>query len=94
MVAQTIATSGKLNNLAINADTRLLVITAASGISGIAGLATGRELVIENRTGGALTLHENDTDSTDINRFAFAGSIPAGACQKVIYTNGRLRQVL
>jgi hypothetical protein len=94
LVAQTIATSGKLNNLAINADTRLLVITAATGISGIASMATGRELIIENRTVGALTLHNEDADSIAANRFAFAGSIPAGACQKVIYTNGRLRQVL
>lgn len=92
--AQTIATAGTLDDLVINPETKLLIITAATDITGIV-LETNRLLRIEIRNGSLIIRHEN-VDSLADNRFQITADItqPENSIYTYIKTNGRIRRVI
>jgi hypothetical protein len=97
-VSQTIATAGTINNLAINSDTCILVLTGADDLTGVVpALITGRarKLLIEAR-GASRIIRDQSASSTDANRFSLGAdlTINDGEVYQFIYTNSRWRRVL
>ena len=93
--AQTVATAGTINDLAINADCKLLILTGATDLTGVVFVDNTRLLRIEAR-GGSRIIRDQSPSSTDVNRFALGAdlTINDGEVYQFIYTNSRWRRVL
>jgi len=97
---QTVATTLIINNLAIDSDTQLLIITLADELTGIVPVTTtlGRELKIYTTTAGGLIIRHESASSTAANRFSLPGAtdltIANGEVYTFIYINGRWRRCL
>jgi hypothetical protein len=93
--SQTVATAGTINDLAINADCKLLILTGATDLTGVIPVDNTRLLRIEAR-GGARIIRDQSASSTDVNRFALGAdlTINDGEVYQFIYTNSRWRRVL
>jgi len=93
--SQTVATAGTINDLAINADCKLLILTGATDLTGVVFVDNTRLLRIEAR-GGARIIRDQSASSTDVNRFALGAdlTINDGEVYQFIYTNSRWRRVL
>jgi hypothetical protein len=89
---QTIETTGQLNNLELNADTKLLILTQATSISGIA-LEANRKLLIFNNSGSDIEIIAESTSSLAANRFATGVTIPNQGFQEVIKIGTRIRLI-
>lgn len=89
---QTIPTAGTIHDLAINADTKLLILTAATEITGIIA-EEGRKIVIYADGGDRIIRHENAGSGT-INRFSIAAdiTIPNGTWREFIKISSRWRR--
>lgn len=81
---------GQINNLVLDPDAKLLVLTGASDLTGIE-MEAGRKLKIFNNTGGNLTIHAESTASIAANRFATGAVIPNQGFQEVIKIGTRIR---
>jgi hypothetical protein len=92
-VAQTITTAGTINNLAIGATTDHLILTAATGLTGIISGLEGRELIIENRNTVSIAFTADSGSSDSANRTAFTYTLLAGEMLKVKYANTKWRRV-
>jgi hypothetical protein len=97
-VSQTIATAGTINNLAINSDTCILVLTGADDLTGVVpALITGRarKLLIE-ASGASRIIRDQSASSTAANRFSLGAdlTINDGEVYQFIYTTSRWRRVL
>jgi hypothetical protein len=80
-MTQNIDGTGQLDNLAINADTGCIEITAATILTGIIPeniTNRVREIIVFNRNGGTLDIINDSTDSTAANRFAIGSNISLG----------------
>jgi hypothetical protein len=93
--SETVATTGTVDNLSINNQTKLLILTGANDLTGIVPVDNTRLLRIEAR-GGARIIRDQSTSSTDVNRFAIGAdlTINDGEVYQFIYTNSRWRRVL
>lgn len=89
---QTIITTGQLDNLAINADAKLLILTQATAISGIV-LESNRKLLIFNDSGSDIEVLAESTASDAANRFATGVIIPDQGFQEVIKIGTRIRLI-
>ena len=92
--SETVATAGTINNLALGAGTKLLILTGSTDLTGVIGEA-GRLLRIEAR--GVSPIIRNDSaSSTAANRFSIGSdlTINDGEVYQFIYTNARWRRVL
>jgi hypothetical protein len=90
---QTITTSGSLNNLAILDTTDHLILTNATGLTGIISGLEGRELIIENRNSVSIEFTADSGSSDSANRTAFTYTLLAGEMLKVKYANTKWRRV-
>jgi hypothetical protein len=93
--SQTIGAVGILNDLEINDDTKLLILTNADELTGIVPttLNVGRELKIEFRT--TCILRGENSGSEVTNRFSGSDLTGNnGEIYKFIHTNSRWRRVL
>jgi hypothetical protein len=94
--SQTVADTGTLNNLAINADTKLLILTGADDLTGVVGEA-GRLIRVEARGASRIIRHDS-ASSMAANRFSLPSStdltINQNEIYTFIYTNVRWRRVL
>ena len=93
--AETVATAGTINNLAINASTKLLILTGATDLTGVVPVDNTRLLRIEARSASRIIRHES-ASSTAANRFSIGAdlTINAGEVYQFIYTGSRWRRVL
>jgi hypothetical protein len=91
--SQTVNTSGTINNLAIGATTDHLILTAATGLTGIIAGLEGRELIIENRNSVSIAFTADSGSSDSANRTAFTYTLLAGEMIKTKYTNTKWRRV-
>jgi hypothetical protein len=93
--SQTVATAGTINNLAINTDCKLLILTGADDLTGVVFVDNTRLLRIEAR-GGARIIRDQSALSTNVNRFTLGAdlTINDGEVYQFIYTNSRWRRVL
>lgn len=93
--SQTVATTGTINDLAINADCKLLILSAADDLTGVVAVDNTRLIRIEARGANRIIRHES-TSSTAANRFALGAdlTINAGEVYQFIYTDSRWRRVL
>jgi hypothetical protein len=93
--SQTIATAGTINDLAINADCKLLILTGATDLTGVVFVDNTRLLRIEAR-GGNRIIRDQSASSIAANRFALGAdlTINDGEVYQFIYTNTRWRRVL
>jgi hypothetical protein len=91
---QTVGTSGIIDNLAINEDTKLLEFTNADELTGVVPSTanTGRLLRLFAR-GTTLIVRNESTGSSGANRFAIGTdlTINDGEIYSFIYTNGKWR---
>ena len=93
--SQTVATVGTINNLPINADCKLLILTACDDLTGVVFVDNTRLLRIEAR-GISPIIRNQSASSTAANRFALGAdlTINDGEVYQFIYTNSRWRRVL
>ena len=93
--SETVATAGIINNLAINASTKLLILTGADDLTGVVAVDNTRLLRIEARGASRIIRHES-ASSTAANRFSIGSdlTINAGEVYQFIYTDSRWRRVL
>lgn len=93
--SQTVATAGTINDLAINADCKLLILTGATDLTGVVFVDNTRLLRIEARGGNRIIRHES-ASSIAANRFSIGAdlTINAGEVYQFIYTDSRWRRVL
>lgn len=89
---QTVPTAGTIHDLAINADTKLLILTAATDLTGIIA-EEGRKIVIYADGGDRIIRHENAGSGT-INRFSIGTdiTIPNGTWREFIKISNRWRR--
>lgn len=90
--SETVSTAGTINNLAINADCKLLILTGADDLTGVVPVDNTRLLRIEARSGNRIIRHES-ASSTAANRFSIGAdlTINAGEVYQFIYTDSRWR---
>ncbi len=90
--SQTVATAGTINDLVLNTDTKVILLTAATDLTGVEGF-TGRKLVIYADGGDRIIRHEN-TGSATANRFAIGAdmTILNGRFEEFIYIASRWRR--
>lgn len=92
---QIISTTGTLNDLAINADTKLLLLAGATELTGVVPVDTtlGRKLIIYASGADRLIRHES-LSSSAANRFSIGAdmTIPNGTFQEFIYIQSRWRR--
>jgi len=93
--SQTVATAGTINDLAINADCKLLILTGCDDVTGIVAVDNTRLIRIEAR-GASRIIRDQSASSTAGNRFALGAdlTINDGEVYQFIYTNSRWRRVL
>ena len=93
--AQTVATAGTINDLAINADCKLLILTGATDLTGVIPVDNTRLLRIEASGANRIIRHES-ASSTAANRFSIGAdlTINAGEVYQFIYTSSRWRRIL
>lgn len=93
--SQTVATTGTINDLAINADCKLLILTGADDLTGVVPVDNTRLLRIEARGASRIIRHES-ASSTAANRFSIGSdlTINAGEVYQFIYTDSRWRRIL
>jgi hypothetical protein len=93
--SQTVATAGTINDLAINSDCKLLILTGCDDLTGIVPVDNTRLIRIEAR-GGNRIIRDQSASSTAANRFALGAdlTINAGEVYQFIYTDSRWRRVL
>jgi hypothetical protein len=93
--SQTVATAGTINDLAINADCKLLILTGADDLTGVVPVDNTRLLRIEASGANRIIRHES-ASSTAANRFSIGAdlTINAGEVYQFIYTSSRWRRVL
>jgi hypothetical protein len=93
--SQTVATAGTINDLAINADCKLLILTGATDLTGVVFVDNTRLLRIEAR-GVSPIIRDQSASSIAANRFALGAdlTINDGEVYQFIYTNTRWRRVL
>lgn len=95
LYTQNITGEGKLNNIEINPDTKLINLTTTiEEISGIDADGNQRELILWSNNQDGVTLTEQDTDSNASNRFAFTTHIPYRVPVKIIYRSNTNRWYL
>jgi hypothetical protein len=90
--SQTVSTAGTINDLAINSDCKLLILTAATDLTGVVPVDNTRLLRIEAR-GGTRIIRNESTSSTAANRFSIGADLTMndGEVYQFIYTNSRWR---
>jgi len=90
--SQTVATAGTLNDLAINADCKLLILTGCDDVTGIVAVDNTRLIRIEARGASRIIRHES-ASSTATNRFSIGSdlTITDGQILTFIYSNNRWR---
>ena len=90
--SQTVTDGGTINDLAINADTKLLVLTNALILTGVVG-EEGRLLRVRNGGVSNIIISNNDTSSLAANRFQLDNSfvLPFGRVATFIYSGGGWR---
>jgi hypothetical protein len=93
--SQTVATAGTINDLAINTDCKLLILTGCDDVTGIVAVDNTRLIRIEAR-GASRIIRDQSASSTAANRFALGAdlTINDGEVYQFIYTNSRWRRVL
>lgn len=93
--SQTVATAGTINDLAINADCKLLILTGATDLTGVVFVDNTRLLRIA-ASGVNVIIRDQSVSSTAANRFALGAdlTINAGEVYQFIYTDSRWRRVL
>jgi hypothetical protein len=93
--SETVATAGTINDLAINADCKLLILTGATELTGVVFVDNTRLLRIEAR-GVSPVIKDQNAGSIAANRFALGAdlTINDGEVYQFIYTNSRWRRVL
>ena len=90
--SQTVSTTGTINNLTINADCKLLILTGATDLTGVVPVDNTRLLRIEARSASRIIRHES-ASSTAANRFSIGAdlTINTGEVYQFIYTDSRWR---
>ena len=93
--SQTVATAGTINDLAINVDCKLLILTASDDLTGVIPVDNTRLLRIEASGANRIIRHES-ASSAPANRFSIGAdlTINAGEVYQFIYTSSRWRRVL
>jgi hypothetical protein len=93
--SQTVATAGTLNDLAINADCKLLILTGCDDLTGIVFVDNTRLIRIE-AVGASRIIRDQSASSTAANRFSLGAdlTINDGEVYQFIYTTSRWRRVL
>lgn len=81
---------GQIDDLVLNDDTKLLILSNADDLSGIE-MEEFRKLQIFNNTGSDLEIHAESASSIAANRFATGVVIPDQGFQEVIKIGTRIR---